>query len=639
MKKYILSLAMTLCLSACNYLDVVPDERTSHENAYETPAQVLNYLYSCYAYQPKCRDILTNAYYQQGGETTYWRGEAFSKFYEGAWSPSSPDMTTETWGPIWDGIRRCYLFLSIIDETTHILTPAEIRTYKAEATFLIAYYHFISLRSYGPTLIVDKLLPDDMPVSELPERSSVEKVVAFIDQKIEESLEGLELTFSGDEYGRATRYAALGLRSRLYLYAASPLFNGQDSKHADMYADFKDSEGNLLISKKREEAKWQKSVEVSRGILQELLDADFHLYDDEEAGAPDASKPSLTNKAQRRLRYSTMDYPNNSCEVLWAYTRAESSYGIQRRSMPRQSKGSHVSDPQGGIVPTLATVESFYSKNGLPMDRDKEFDYANRYDVVTLPYNYDGNGYGESTDNSRKTAKMHLNREPRFYAFVGFHNGFAEISKFNGANTSTDPKKRAVRLQMLNSQEQGRLNRTANYSVSGYNNKKLAHPAYSDGYIKYPLPLFRLAEIYLNLAESLIELGGDANLQEAKGYIDVVRKRAGIPGVDEAWNFHSDRPGYQNTQNGLRDIVRRERMLEFYIEGHKFFDTRRWMIAEEHYNVPEKGLYTLGETEEEFFRPVTIEFVRKFHKGQYLMPIPAAEVNKAPQIVQNPYYN
>lgn len=153
--------------------------------------------------------------------------------------------------------------------------------------------------------------------------------------------------------------------------------------------------------------------------------------------------------------------------------------------------------------------------------------------------------------------------------------------------------------------------------------------------INYPLPLFRLAELYLNYAEALVELN---RLDEAKIYIDLVRSRAGIPSVDEAWDNYSTVPGYQNTQDGLRQIVRQERINEFYFEGHLFFDVRRWKVAEEYEGMPDRGLNTLA-TKVEDFTPVDLSLMRTFHKGQYLMPIPQAEVDKAPQIVQNPYYD
>lgn len=145
---------------------------------------------------------------------------------------------------------------------------------------------------------------------------------------------------------------------------------------------------------------------------------------------------------------------------------------------------------------------------------------------------------------------------------------------------------------------------------------------------------FRLGEIYLNYAEALVELN---KLDEAKKYIDLIRDRAGIPSVDEAWDEYSTNPGYQNTQEGMRQIVRQERINELYFEGHLFFDCRRWKVAEQFLGMPDRGLNSQAVVEEDFV-PMDLPLQRSFHKGQYLMPIPQSEIQKAPQLVQNPYY-
>ena len=153
--------------------------------------------------------------------------------------------------------------------------------------------------------------------------------------------------------------------------------------------------------------------------------------------------------------------------------------------------------------------------------------------------------------------------------------------------------------------------------------------------IEYPIPLFRLSELYLNYAEALVELD---RLSEAKVYLDKVRERAGIPSVDKACQNKYTKNNYQITQEGMREIVRAERMNELYLEGHKFFDIRRWKIAEQHCGMPDRGLNT-NATKVEDFTPMDLPVPRNFHKGQYLMPIPYQEINKCPHIVQNPYYN
>lgn len=627
--KYLLCGLLLLGASSCNYLDIVPDEVVKEEDTYETPDLVRNYLYSCYSFLPTNRNISNNAYWMMcGAETSFYRKERFSTFNEGTYNPSNLHMTTDTWSPIWEGIRQCYMFLGILDKAQG-LVPTDKQYYRGEANFLIAYYHFLSLRSYGPTCIIDKLYDPKEEVANFPERSSYDEVVEFIDKKLDEAFPDLPATFSGKNYGRATQSAIYALKSRLYLYAASPLFNG----NSEMYADFKSKiDGRHLIAQEYSEEKWRTSAEKTLQAITELEKLNFRLYDDQDAGTPDANRPGLPNPAQRRIRYSVMDFSNVNPEAIWVDARDEGYYDIQNRSIPRQYIDI-VYDGSGGIAPTLQTVELFYTENGLPIDKDKTFDYDKRFDIVEMPVNYDGNNYSDVSNGT--SIKLHLNREPRFYANIGFHHGFFEITQYDGEETDEDPAKRVIVEELRNSDRHGKKDQDLYYSVTGYHNKKLVHPSYEDGVVHYPLPLFRMAEMYLNYAEALVELN---ELDKAKTYIDKVRVRAGIPTVDEAWNNYSNNPGYQNTKEGLREIVRRERMLEFYLEGQKFFDIRRWKIAEQWLGVPDLGLNVAADDDEGFFQVREVPLTRTFHKGQYLMPIPMDETNKMPQLVQNPYY-
>lgn len=624
-----LILMIFFLFTGCDYLDIVPDERVTQENLYETPNDVRNFLYSCYGYLPDNRAISNSAYWQMtGGETSFYRKENFSLFNEGAYGPANVFMTSATWGPVWQGIRQCYLFLSFIDHAKNMV-ESDVTEYKAEAHFLIAYYHFLSLRSYGPTLIIDHLIDQNDPVSEFPARSSYDEVVDFINAKLDEAIPGLVNHHDGNDFGRATKFAALALKSRMYLYAASPLFNG----NSEMYSNFVDHDGKHLISQQFSLQKWEKSAQITKDAIDQMEAYGYRLYHDSDAGTPDSQRPGLPNKAQRRVRYAMIDHSRTNPEVIWTDTRLESIYDIQNRSAPRQTIQSPYGG-NGGIAPTLPTVEMFYTDNGLPIDVDKTFDYEGRLDIVTLPVNYDGNNY--STESTGTSAKLHTHREPRFYSWIGFHNGFVEISRYDGQVTGGgDNAKKAIVLHMRHDDYHGRNGRNLYYSMTGYNNKKFVHPAYERGPVNYPWPLFRLAELYLNYAEALVELN---RLDEAKVYLDKVRERAGIPSVDVAWNNFSTKPGYQNTQDGLREIVRQERSIELYLEGHKFFDIRRWKIAEQYLGIPDLGLNVDGKTDEEFFRVAEVPLTRAFHKGQYLMPIDYREIDKIPQMVQNPFY-
>ncbi len=151
-----------------------------------------------------------------------------------------------------------------------------------------------------------------------------------------------------------------------------------------------------------------------------------------------------------------------------------------------------------------------------------------------------------------------------------------------------------------------------------------------------PWPLIRLADLYLGYAECCVETG---DLATAREYVNKVRERAGIPNVEDAWANYSTNPNNPNTQDGLREIVRNERMNEMYLENQNFWDMRRWLLAEKYFNVKAQGMNIDATTIEEFANPTEVIFERKFTSpANYLMPIPTDDINRNTHIVQNPGY-
>lgn len=179
-RSFIILLMAGCSLTACNYLDIVPDERPSEYNTYQNPAAAKSYLYSCYSkiHNPRTGvavDKYTAAEITSCIDAGLWEG-----FAKGNYSPSDPQLCGDYYRNIWTGVSRCYEFLNIVDKTPGI-NSVDLQQYKAEATLLIAYYHWLSFRAFGPSVIIDKYLSPFTAISDLPERSSVDEVVAFID--------------------------------------------------------------------------------------------------------------------------------------------------------------------------------------------------------------------------------------------------------------------------------------------------------------------------------------------------------------------------------------------------------------------------------------------------------------------------
>lgn len=343
--------------------------------------------------------------------------------------------------------------------------------------------------------------------------------------------------------------------------------------------------------------------------------------------------PEPTDLTQRSLRFTFVD-KDNTPEVIWAFCKKESyNYGLQGKSIPRLSTTAY-----GGLAPTLRQIERFYTKNGLPIDEDPAYDYPNRYEVANFPVEEkDINGEGESL-------KLNMGREPRFYAWIAFHNGYYEVSgeddreEFSYApkwKRGKDKKYKQL-VQFMKRQNMGLTNDNKYGTKTGYLNKKGTHPgtsaSKSTGFkvIDYPWPMVRLAELYLNYAEACVECN---DLTEAKKYLNYVRERAGIPKVEVSWDGIAEL-----TQDKLREIVHQERLIELYLENHNFWDIRRWGIAETLGEQP-KGLSVQATTITEFAKPVSVDVQRRFIPAHYLMPLPISEINKNPNMVQNPGYD
>jgi hypothetical protein len=142
-----------------------------------------------------------------------------------------------------------------------------------------------------------------------------------------------------------------------------------------------------------------------------------------------------------------------------------------------------------------------------------------------------------------------------------------------------------------------------------------------------------MAELYLNLAEAEANLG---NIDSAVEALKPVRTRAGLPSVDAAFAT----AGLTLDKAAMIRMAKQERTVELYLEGHRFWDVRRWKEGEKYFNHRPKGMNFEGESDAEFFRVTEIIVQRKFSTPMnYLMPIPKDDINKnESKFVQNPGY-
>ncbi|MET3115743.1 hypothetical protein AAKU52_003500 [Pedobacter sp. CG_S7] len=206
--------------------------------------------------------------------------------------------------------------------------------------------------------------------------------------------------------------------------------------------------------------------------------------------------------------------------------------------------------------------------------------------------------------------------EPRFYANITYHNSVWLNTTYGNIIT-----------EMNNNGNSGKATGGNDYSVTGY----IVRKAMGLGNWREnnrPVILYRVGNLFLDYVEALNEsTPGDADILL---YLNQIRSRAGIPtygaGVGQIPSPAS--------QNAMREAIRKERRVELAFENTRYFDTRRWKIAETTDNGPMYGL-SINQNLPEFFTKTVFEN-RVFTKRHYLFPIPAKDVNSDNLMVQNP---
>ena len=176
--------------------------------------------------------------------------------------------------------------------------------------------------------------------------------------------------------------------------------------------------------------------------------------------------------------------------------------------------------------------------------------------------------------------------------------------------------------------------------VTGYFIKKLVSfrsgtTTTSPSPYKFSIPIIRLADLYLLYAEALNEVK-DAPDQEVYQWVDSIRFRAGLRGVVESWRDFSNMPSKPTTKEGMRSIIKQERLIELCFEGQRFFDLRRWKDALTYLNQPIQGWDYQGTTTQEYYNVVTYFNTRNYTYKDYLTPIYSSALTMNPNLVQNP---
>ncbi len=641
---FILGVTGTLLQSCSGYLDVVPDNIATIDNAFTDRYACEGYLFTCYSYLPCYGNVIEMPGFMGGNELfTYTTplnrmDQTMVGLSLGLQNKNSP--VANCWDgenhavPLYKAIRDCNIFLENVDKP-YDLQKYERDRWVAEVTFLKAFYHFYLMQSYGPVVIVDNNLPVSAGIDEMSQyRTPFDECVNYVSTLLDSAAAHLPLKITDrtTQLGRATKPIALAVKAKLLAMAASPLFNGNST-----YSGVADNRGVNLFNPDYDRQKWARAAEACKAAIGAAEEAGFGLLYPEDVPQTYVLNDTLLQQYNLRM----ILYSKWNKELLWGSVKGNyknGTNGIQDLSGCKISTKELTQVNVGQkIVPTFETVEAYYSKNGVPITEDKEYDYANRFRLR------------EASEKDKwyirtgeQTANLHFDREPRFYASVGFDRA---IWWGNGSYDFTNSN---YNDQGIVRYVQGRAGETAGksasdyYSVTGYYAKKLNNPldetgenASDDwgGDATIPYPIIRMADLYLLYAEALNE-ASDAPPAEAYRYIDMVRERAGLEGVVESWRKYSTVPDKPSTKEGFRSIIQQERQIELAMEGPYFWDVRRWKKGEELWNVNVRSWNIYGETAEDYYRTIIVD-KRVFQVKNYLWPVKESNLAVNRNLKQN----
>jgi len=633
----ILIIISVVVFVGCDYLDVVPDNIATIDYAFRNRAQAEKYLFTCYSYRPEIGSPDVDPGLMGGDETwqfyptttvyTTWNTSLIARGNQNVSDPYINFWDGENGGSaLWTGIRDCNIFLENIKSVPD-MTDAEIAQWTAEVKALKAYYHYFLFKCYGPIPIVDKNLDisattDAVQVYREPVDSVVNYVVNLMDEAYDDLPAESDLV-PAEEAGRITKLIDKSMKAEVLLFAASPLFNGNTD-----YSSIVDNKGRQLFSQEESKEKWKTAADACFEAIVECEAAGKQLYDEIDANA--VGQPE-NFQLEAQFRGAVTDKWND--ELIWGNTNNDYSL-LSKASQARLMSLSNIHACNSKMAPTLKIVESFYSSNGVPIDEDKEWNANGWYDLRrTLRDEVSSGDEVYYVKEGKQTAYLHYNREPRFYASVGFDQGIYWGSGYYDFDNNV---KYANFLYLGYSGYQG----GAEYSVTGYSAKKMH--SYNCGLTSssftveyYPFPIMRLANLYLMYAEALNEYYGTSAQDEILFYLDQIRKRAGLDGVVESWTNYSNNPTKYDTQDGMREIIHQERTIELAFEGKRFWDIRRWKKITELNDQP-MGWTIKAEEAKDFYNAVSCaQTPVSFSVKDYFWPIKEEDLTVNENLVQN----
>jgi len=614
-----------LCLAilqiSCNddFLNTEPLDKISSDATWADGALSQAFIYNVYSYlgyggfeEEGLASITDEAMFTHAG-----RG--INVITEATLSPTNLGNTriVPQWGELYAAIRQANVALDRLPSSTFNDDDLRERL-TGEAHFLRAYYYHQLLRTYGGVPLIDR--PYELNEDYAVERNTFEETVNFILNDLdmaEALLEGKEET-----PGRASKLSAMALRSRVLTYAASDLYHAPTAQaNSPVLQSYANME-LVAFTGGDQMARWEAAKQASKTLLEATSG---YMLDLAEPVSPEEGTQNYISIAMGGR--SAVGDPAADVELLF-----------QRTHTPEFTQESNW--PLGGIHVGINNGPNGYHN------------WAGNTPIQQLVDDYemmDGSTF--DWDNPEHAEDPYRERDPRFYASIMYDG-----SDWKPRPSSVEALDPANQIQSgyYDDGNGGIINGvdTRESTIENWNGSRTHYyvrkfidpdPSLPDNQSSaqvVPWPFIRYTEIALNYAEACIETGEE---EEARSWINRIRFRVGMPAVNDAGE-------------ALMERYRNERRIELAYEEHRFYDTRRWMIAEETLGRGIKVIdikatlkpgqspivpYRHDKTVYDYtYTPVdnTEVEVRSWDDKMYFMPISRNEVQRNELLIQNPGY-
>ena len=503
-----------------------------------------------------------------------------------------------TWNNLYKSIRACNIFFQKINQVKFDnSTLIDGKTLKdrmtGEVHFLRAYFYHELTSLYGGVPIISKAcsLTDEFKVP----RDTYADCIKFIVADCDTAASLLPEVESGDNNGRATKGAALALKSRVLLYAASDLHN----KVSDIFPGYSNPE-LLGYTSGNQQDRWQAAKDAAKAVI------DMGLYSLYKANpAPGDSVAQNYNE----LFISKSTSEDIFVRFFTPKTGQQEGWDGYNSGLFCGPNGYH---NWGNNTPTEELVDAFEMADGTPFD----------------------------WNNPAEAYQPYKNRDPRFYADILYEGahwrkrptdvqgidpvGIIQVGTWKKWDATTGDTVDVCGLDT----RKGPIE-SWNGGYTGYYLRKFIDPTVDAQYFTQDVPwrYFRYTEVLLNYAEACIELGEDA---EARTYLNMIRHRAGMPDITESGD-------------ALLQRYRNERRVEMCYEEQRFFDVRRWVIGPDAYHPMHAAIvvYELQPDHSTATIPTItpkVYQIRAWDDKAYFFPIMRDEMNRNDQLIQNPGY-